>query len=58
MLDTSTFIADCHWNHDGSILAIIGSTVLTGENKESSVIQFFSPFGKVTIIFNVIYCAF
>lgn len=43
------FITKCRWNHDGSVLALIGSTVLVGESSSTNVIQFFSPFGEVRI---------
>lgn len=49
LLDTGMYATKCRWNHDGSILAIVGSTVLIGENKETNVIQFFSAFGEVRL---------
>ena len=47
ILDTGMYVTNCRWNHDGSVLAVTGSTVLIGETKETNVIQFFSPFGEV-----------
>ena len=37
-------IVCAHWNHDGSILAIGG--IHTVNDKESNLIQFFTPFGQ------------
>lgn len=42
------------WNNNGSILAFSGMQVLKtkdGENKETCVIQFWTPFGQVCEIF-------
>lgn len=38
----------CAWNTYGSLLAVTGvqSVVLSGEAKDSNVIQFYTPFGK------------
>ncbi len=36
------------WNHDGSIIAIGG--VVTADDKESNVIQFYDPRGQVRLI--------
>ncbi|RZF44312.1 hypothetical protein LSTR_LSTR006862 [Laodelphax striatellus] len=46
-LDTGISATFCAWNHNGSILAITGSTLLTGEDKETNIIQFFTPFGEL-----------
>lgn len=46
IVDTSMKAVCCKWNHNGSIIAVVGSMVLPNENKESNVIQFFSPFGE------------
>lgn len=45
----------CQWNPDGSILAIIGSTVVLGDTKETNIIQFFSPLGEVFNANNVFF---
>ncbi|XKL59501.1 hypothetical protein PGB90_000517 [Kerria lacca] len=46
ILDTGMHATKCQWNPDGSILAIIGSTVVLGDTKETNIIQFFSPLGE------------
>ncbi|XP_039278851.1 WD repeat-containing protein 35 [Nilaparvata lugens] len=46
-LDTGISATFCAWNHNGSILAITGSTMLTGDDKETNIIQFFTPFGEL-----------
>lgn len=53
ILDTDMFITKCKWNHDGSVFALLGSTVLMGESANINVIQFFSPFGEVSCNFPV-----
>lgn len=42
------YVTKCRWNHDGSIIAVTGTTVLVGDVKETNIVQFFSPFGQVT----------
>lgn len=39
------------WNHNGSVLALVGSLVVDGDVKESNVLQLYSPFGEVSFIF-------
>ncbi|CAH0392141.1 unnamed protein product [Bemisia tabaci] len=46
VVETGMRIVFCSWNHNGTILAITGSTVLADEVKESNLVQFFSPFGE------------
>lgn len=36
---------DCHWNHNGTILAVAGFKV-----DKTNVIQFFSAYGEVGLI--------
>lgn len=36
------------WNHNGSVLALVGSLVIDGDIKESNVLQLYSPFGIVS----------
>lgn len=40
---------DAKWNDTGSILAIAGSQKTLEQDKEINVVQFFSPFGKVSV---------
>ncbi|XP_075212960.1 intraflagellar transport protein Oseg4 [Lycorma delicatula] len=47
ILDTGIHATCCAWNHNGSILAVTGAMVLPGEEKESNIIQFFTPFGEL-----------
>lgn len=35
---------DCHWNHNGSVLAVAGCTA-----DKTNVVQFFSAYGEVNI---------
>ncbi|XP_065214168.1 WD repeat-containing protein 35 [Planococcus citri] len=46
ILDIGMYVSSCRWNHDGSILAVTGSTILVGEAKETNIVQFFSPYGE------------
>ncbi|CAH0725787.1 unnamed protein product, partial [Brenthis ino] len=41
VVDTKMTIIDCHWNHNGTILAAAGQT-----QEKSNVIQFFSAYGE------------
>ncbi|VVC39444.1 WD40-repeat-containing domain,WD repeat protein 35,WD40/YVTN repeat-like-containing [Cinara cedri] len=34
------------WNHNGSVLALVGSLIVDGDIKESNVLQLYSPFGQ------------
>ncbi len=37
----------CQWSHDGSILAVAGTMSVTGgTEKDSNVVQFYTPFGE------------
>lgn len=36
------------WNHNGSVLALVGSLIVEGDVKESNVLQLYSPFGEVS----------
>ena len=37
----------CQWCHDGSILAVAGTMSVTGgSEKDSNVVQFYTPFGE------------
>lgn len=38
------------WNHNGSVLALVGSLIVDGDVKESNVLQLYSPFGEVSFI--------
>lgn len=35
------------WNHNGSVLALVGSLIVDGDVKESNVLQLYSPLGEV-----------
>lgn len=43
------------WNHNGSVLALVGSLIIDGDIKESNVLQLYSPFGEVCIYNLIIY---
>lgn len=36
------------WNHNGSVLALVGSLMIDGDVKESNVLQLYSPYGEVS----------
>lgn len=36
------------WNHDGSVLALVGALIVDGDVKETNVLQLYSPFGVVS----------
>ncbi|XP_050539955.1 WD repeat-containing protein 35 isoform X2 [Daktulosphaira vitifoliae] len=51
--DTNPVVFECNmsivsikWNHNGSVLALVGSLMVEGEVKESNVLQLYSPFGE------------
>ena len=47
LIDTAMIAVGCQWNHDGSVLAIAGTmSVSGGIDKDSNVVQFFSPLGE------------
>ncbi|KAK6623541.1 hypothetical protein RUM43_009393 [Polyplax serrata] len=46
VVDTNMKAVCCRWNHNGSVLAVVGSKVFPNESKENNVIQFFSPYGE------------
>lgn len=39
------------WNHNGSVLALVGTLVVDGDIKESNVLQLYSPFGEVSFLY-------
>ncbi|XP_018330915.1 WD repeat-containing protein 35 isoform X2 [Agrilus planipennis] len=43
IINTQMFSTHCSWNHNGSLLAVSGRQ--HENNKESNVVQFYSPFG-------------
>jgi len=43
------------WNHNGSVLALVGSLIIEGDVKESNVLQLYSPFGEVSFNYLSIY---
>lgn len=43
------------WNHNGSVLALVGTLVVDGDVKESNVLQLYSPFGEVSFLYYNIY---
>lgn len=45
-IDTQMSAVGCQWNHDGSILAIVGMMSVSGGDKDSNVVQFYSPLGE------------
>jgi len=39
------------WNHNGSVLALVGTLIVDGDVKESNVLQLYSPFGEVSLVY-------
>lgn len=39
------FASHCSWNHNGSLIAVAGRQ--EEDDRESNVVQFYSPFGDV-----------
>ena len=47
LVDTGMASVGCQWSHDGSILAVAGTMNVTGgAEKDSNVVQFYTPFGE------------
>lgn len=46
IVDTKLQTTDCQWNHDGTVLAVCGMKAF-GNEKDSNVVMFYSPFGVV-----------
>ena len=47
LVDTGMISVGCQWSHDGSILAVAGTMSVTGgSEKDSNVVQFYTPFGE------------
>ncbi|XP_014288387.1 WD repeat-containing protein 35 [Halyomorpha halys] len=46
ILDTGISAVNCSWNHNGNILAIVGSSVFPDDNKETNVVVFYSLYGE------------
>ena len=47
LVDTGMSTVGCQWSHDGSILAVAGTmSVSGGSEKDSNVVQFYTPFGE------------
>ena len=47
LVDTGMNTVGCQWCHDGSILAVAGTMSVTGgSEKDSNVVQFYTPFGE------------
>ena len=49
-IDASMSITSVAWSHTGNMLAMAGSQMRhTGSDKEISVVQFYTPFGDVSL---------
>ena len=49
LIDTGMRVCDIAWNHSGSVLAVAGSQPSLGQEKEANNVQFYTPFGEVTL---------
>lgn len=50
-IDTMMNVVSIQWNHCGSVLAVAGSLRTSNMEKEINVVQFYTPFGEVKILF-------
>ncbi|EEB10935.1 WD-repeat protein, putative [Pediculus humanus corporis] len=46
VIDTNMKAVCCKWNHNGTVIAVVGTMILPNEHKENNVIQFFNPYGE------------
>ncbi|XP_048453080.1 WD repeat-containing protein 35 [Rhincodon typus] len=46
LIDTGINVVGIQWNHCGSVLAVAGSQVSAGQDKQINVVQFYTPFGE------------
>ncbi|XP_014248010.1 WD repeat-containing protein 35 isoform X2 [Cimex lectularius] len=46
IVDSRVNAVHCSWNHNGTLLAVVGSAILPEDNKESNVVQFISLYGE------------
>ncbi|KAH9492608.1 WD repeat-containing protein 35 [Bulinus truncatus] len=46
LVDTGLHIAQIAWNHTGSILAVAGAQLLSGQEKNFNIVHFYTPFGE------------
>lgn len=49
-IDTLMNVVSIQWNHCGSVLAVAGSLRASNMDKEINVVQFYTPFGEVRLI--------
>lgn len=55
LLDTGINVVGIQWNYCGSVLAVAGSQMCPGQDKQINVVQFYTPFGEVrTFLFIII----
>lgn len=50
IIDTLMNVSSIQWNHSGNVLAIAGSLRNPGGDKDVNVLNFYTPFGEVKII--------
>ncbi|XP_032877389.1 WD repeat-containing protein 35 isoform X1 [Amblyraja radiata] len=46
LLDTGINVVGIQWNYCGSVLAVAGSQMSPGQDKQINVVQFYTPFGE------------
>lgn len=49
VVETNMTAIDCHWNHNGTVLAAAGCT-----NEQSNAVQFFSAYGEVCVCIGIL----
>ena len=55
LIDTGMSVCACQWNHNGSVMAVAGTLHLSGiGEKDCNVVQFYNPFGEVSILLMLI----
>jgi len=42
-------VAQIAWNHNGSVMAVAGSQKALGQDKDVNVVQFYGPYGEVSL---------
>lgn len=50
LIDTGMYVVGIQWNHIGSVLAVAGSQKVVTQDKDVNIVQFYTPFGEVSIL--------
>lgn len=44
-------VVSIQWNHCGNVLAVAGFQKVATQDKDVNIVQFYTPFGEVKIVF-------